>query len=216
MDMHLVANDAAQPPCPIAVFARAPVAGAAKTRLIPRLGAQGAAALHARLVEHTLTQVCAAEIGPVTLWCSPDDTHPFFQNCAARFGVTLRAQQGDDLGQRMHHAFARATGPLLLVGTDCPMIGPDLLREAVAALHAGRAAVFCPAEDGGYGLVGLQTPIAEIFEAMAWGTEHVMATTRQRLAACGLDWHETAPVFDIDRPEDLDRLAGTSLWTPDR
>src|SRR5437868_3801239 len=119
MDTPRVTNDG---PCPVAIFARAPVAGAAKTRLISRLGAEGAAALHARLVERALSQALAAGLGEVTLWCAPDASHPFFADCAARFGVRLRAQRGADLGARMLHAFEVAQGPLILIGSDCPML----------------------------------------------------------------------------------------------
>lgn len=191
---------------PIAVLARAPIAGAAKTRLIPRLGAQGAADLHARLVRHTLAQACSAGLGRVTLWCSPDDTHPFFAQCRASFDLDTRPQPAGDLGARMHAAFLAAQGPLLLIGTDCPMLGPDLLREAATALLSGQDAAFCPAEDGGYGLVGLRHPRAGLFLDMDWGIETVMTETRQRLQSLGLSWHETTPVWDVDRPEDLDRL----------
>ncbi|MDB5649427.1 MAG: hypothetical protein JWL62_947 [Hyphomicrobiales bacterium] len=202
--MSLAIPDA---PCPIAVFARAPVAGAAKTRLIPRLGRQGAADLHARLVRHMLAQATDAGLGAVTLWCSPDAEHPFFAACGVRFGVGLVAQTGGDLGARMHAAFVAAHGPLLLIGTDCPVLTPALLREAASALADGCDAVFCPAEDGGYGLVGLRAPCTLLFSEMPWGTEHVMAQTRVRLVQAGLSWHETAPVWDVDRPEDVDRLA---------
>ncbi|MDB5545741.1 MAG: hypothetical protein JWO64_2890 [Hyphomicrobiales bacterium] len=203
MDMRRVTSEA---PCPIAIFARAPVAGAAKTRLIPRLGPEGAARLHARLVEHTLQQALAAGLGEVTLWCAPDEAHPFFAQCAARFGVGLRTQQGDDLGARMLFAFEAARGPLIVIGADCPMLGPDLLREADSALRAGADAVLCPADDGGYGLIGLAQPHASLFENMDWGTDRVMAETRGRLRTLGLAWRETAPVWDVDRPEDLDKL----------
>jgi rSAM/selenodomain-associated transferase 1 len=201
--MRRVTSDA---PFPIAIFARAPVAGAAKTRLIPRLGADGAAALHERLVEHTLGQAIAAGLGDVTLWCAPDAAHPFFASCAARFGVALRAQQGDDLGARMLHAFEEARGPLIVIGADCPMLGAGLLRDAAQALQSRVDAVFCPAEDGGYGLIGLATPDVSLFQNMHWGSDRVMADTRLRVRALGWTSHETAPVWDVDRPEDIDRL----------
>src|SRR5947207_424647 len=105
----------------IAVFARAPVAGAVKTRLAATLGADGAAALHARLVRHALATAVAADAGPVELWCAPDATHPFFAACAAEHGVTLHAQSGGDLGQRMHEAFEHAAesgDALVIIGAD--------------------------------------------------------------------------------------------------
>ena len=105
----------------MAVFARAPVPGAAKTRLIPALGAARAAALHADLVRHTLDTCSAAGFTRVDLWCAPDMEHEFFAECARRPGVHLRAQQGEDLGQRMLHAFdlsLRECGTCVLVGSD--------------------------------------------------------------------------------------------------
>ena len=81
----------AHPPDPpgIAVFAKAPVPGEVKTRLVATLGAEGAARLHERLVERALATALAARLGPVTLWCAPDQSHAFFRQCAARHGVEL-------------------------------------------------------------------------------------------------------------------------------
>src|SRR5689334_14734736 len=131
----------------IAVFAKAPVAGEVKTRLVPTLGADGAARLHERLVEHALETAIAARLGPVELWCAPDPAHPFFEGCAQRFGVALRRQRGADLGARMHDAFAATGAPLLLIGSDCPALTPADLRACAAALGT-HDAVFVPAEDG--------------------------------------------------------------------
>jgi rSAM/selenodomain-associated transferase 1 len=197
----------------IAVMARAPVAGAAKTRLIPRLGAQGAAALHARLVEHSLHTAVATGL-PVTLWCAPDCSHPFFARCADEFGVGLRAQPDGDLGARMAHAFEIAGRPTLLMGSDCPTMDAPLLLRCAEELRAGARAIFLPAEDGGYGLVGLAAPLLQIFCDMEWGTDRVMAETRRRLFALDIVAVEPAVVWDVDRPEDVDRLAATGFAIP--
>lgn len=194
------------------VFARAPVAGHAKTRLIPALGPVGAAELHARLVRHTLKNAVAADIGPVTLCCTPDEQHPFFEQCAREFGVGLQVQQGDDLGQRMAHALACSLieqRQALLIGTDCPALGPEILRKAAQRLNEKVAAVFVPAEDGGYALVGVRQPMPAIFEGIAWGTSAVMAQTRQHLQRLSLDWHELPALNDVDTPDDLTRLQQT-------
>jgi uncharacterized protein len=196
----------------VAVFARAPIAGAAKTRLIPRLGAQGAAALHAALVRKTLQTAVASSLGPVTLWCAPDCDHAFFAAMRREFGIDLRAQVDGDLGERMLSAFrAHAPDPLLLIGTDCPVMTPEHLRDAARDLIAGSDAVFLPAEDGGYALVGLRNPIADIFRHMPWGTNAIMAETRRRLSRLSACWTEPITVWDIDRPEDLDRLSSGCL-----
>ena len=205
--------------CGIAVLARAPIAGEAKTRLIPLLGKLGAASLHAALLQRALRSAVAARIGEVTLWCTPDTSHPFFVRCRAELGIGLAAQPSGDLGERMRAAFAARRGRLLLIGSDCPMLTPDLLRLCAAELRRGLDAVFLPAEDGGYGLIGLQRPVAAIFEGIPWSTDRVMQETRARLGACALTWSEPATVWDIDRPEDVARLLASGLlpeWEPPR
>jgi uncharacterized protein len=197
-------------PIPVIVFAKAPVPGEAKTRLIPQLGARGAARLHGALIERALETARAAGLGGVQLCCAPDTTHPFFAACAARHGVALTAQTGNDLGARMLSALDRVVqraGPALLIGTDCPALTSDHLREAAAALTAGHDAVLGPAEDGGYVLVGLQCTSPRVFEGIAWGGPDVMRDTRARLAALGWRWHEIAELWDVDRPADLMRFA---------
>lgn len=194
----------------IAVFARAPVPGAAKTRLIPALGAVGAADLHRLMVRRTLATACAAALGPVTLWRAGDVGSPFFAECARDFHVALADQCDGDLGARMGDAFTQARGPLLLVGTDCPMLTPDHLAACAAALSANDA-VFLPAEDGGYALVGARRCIVDIFVGMPWGTAAVMAETRARLRKLGATWAEPATVWDVDEPADLARLKASGL-----
>lgn len=203
------ARTAAGGAIPVVVFARAPVAGAAKTRLAPRLGADGAARLHAALVERTVRTALDAGLGPVELCCAPDVAHPFFAHCAARYRIALAAQEPGDLGARMHAALARVApqaGGALLIGSDCPAMTAGYLRAAAAALTAGADAVLGPAEDGGYVLIGLRRAAAEVFEAIAWGAPDVLAATRARLAALGWRWRELAALWDVDRPQDLDRL----------
>ena len=202
------------------VFAKAPVPGAAKTRLIPALGAAGAAALHARLVRHCL-RVARPLFEEITLWCAPDAAHPFFAECAAEFGVPLRAQDGVDLGARMAHALHTTLAQMpraLLIGTDCPVLNAPTFAEAVDALHANDG-VFVPVEDGGYALVGARAtalPLALWFAGVAWSTASVMQTTRERLTDQGQTWHECAALWDVDEPADLARLQAVlpSLLAP--
>jgi len=193
----------------ILVFAKAPVPGEAKTRLIPALGAAGAAALHERLVDRALATAAAAAIGPVELCCAPDARHPALAALARRHGATLGEQGPGDLGDRMHAALSRALAaapPAIVIGSDCPALTPEHLRAAAAALAGGEDAVLAPAEDGGYVLIGLAHPERSLFERIAWGGPTVLAETRGRLAAAGLRWREIATLWDVDRPEDLDRL----------
>lgn len=193
----------------ILVFAKAPVAGAVKTRLIPLLGAEGAAALQRQLLVHALGVACDATEAPVELWCAPDTTHPYLQTIAAAHGATLLRQLGDDLGARMTHAFTDALQRyerVICIGADCPALRVQHLRDADAALRGGHDAVFVPAEDGGYALIGLSRAAPQLFEGIAWGGALVMEQTRERMRIAGLRWHELETLWDVDRPEDLQRL----------
>lgn len=196
----------------IAILARAPVAGAAKTRLIPRLGAEGAARLHEALALRALNEARASGM-KVTLWCAPDCDHPFFVHAAREYGVALKIQPDAGLGARMARPFVETRTPLLLMGTDCPPIDAALLRGCARAL-ARVDAVFLPAEDGGYGLVGLNAPQPALFAPMEWGGARVMEETRARARARGLRVAEPATVWDVDRPEDVDRLERSGLLRP--
>ena len=162
----------------IAVFAKAPVAGYAKTRLIPTLGAAAAARLHREMTLHALREASAAGTSELKLWCAPDCQHRFFRALkkSKMFGEALGfVQQAEgELGQRMAAAFATASGPMLLIGTDCPVLSAEHLRQAAEALSDGFDAVFIPAEDGGYTLVGLRRPVPSIFTGIDWGSPQVM------------------------------------------
>ena len=193
---------------PVIVFAKAPVAGLAKTRLAPALGADGAAALAHRMLRHALAQATAAAIGPVELCAAPDASHPLLQAAAATCGATLADQGPGDLGARMHRAISRQVlrhGRALLIGTDAPALDAAVLQQAAQALH-DHAVVFVPTLDGGYVLVGQRLADARWFSGMAWSHAQVMADTRNRLRAAGLRWAELAPVADIDSPADLQHL----------
>jgi uncharacterized protein len=207
--------------CRIVVFAKAPVAGYAKTRLIPALGADAAAALARRLLEHAVGQALEAGLGPVELCAAPDTRHPVLQALAANGQVALSGQGEGDLGERMARAFARGlslesagaasstpqgTRPrMLLIGTDAPGVDAHYLRTAAAAL-SHHDAVFGPALDGGYTLVGLRQATPELFVQMPWSTAQVMGETRRRLGQLGLLHAELPALSDIDEPADLAML----------
>lgn len=199
------------------VFAKAPTPGETKTRLIPLLGAEGAARLQARLTQLTIHTALTADVGPVELWCTPSQQHSFFKALRQAYGLTLQDQQGRDLGQRMYHA-AAASRPLcrytVILGTDCPAIQASTLRSVVAALRRGRDAVVIPADDGGYVLLGLARLAPELFDEIDWGSARVMEQTRQRLVTLEFDWQEFDSLPDLDRPEDCLRLQREhpTLW----
>jgi rSAM/selenodomain-associated transferase 1 len=192
------------------VFARAPTPGEAKTRLIPAIGKAGAAALHRRLVVHCLRGAADARIGPVELWCAPDTNDPFFRECERSLGVSLHAQGGGDLGARMQRAFESALARsrhAILVGSDIPALSVQYLRDADQALAQGDDVVIGPAEDGGYVLVGLSRCDPELFRGIPWGGPEALAATRRRIAALGRRVIELPALWDVDRPEDLERLS---------
>jgi hypothetical protein len=193
----------------ILVFARAPVPGAAKTRLIPRLGAWRAARLQARLTVRALRTAQSAACGSVELHCTPDCTHDFFVHWGRNLPAVLKNQQGHDLGERMYRALAHALRrhkAVIVIGTDCPALTPRDLRRAVRLLRGGCDAVLAPAEDGGYALIGLTRVSLRLFAEMPWGTSAVYEETARRLASAGYRWRALRTVWDVDRPEDLERL----------
>ena len=187
----------------VAVLAKAPIAGLAKTRLIPALGAQGAARLQRQLTRGAVHCALDARIGPVTLWCAPHAQHRFFR--------ALHADDGRDTawcspaatsatGCTPRSACHCAQGPLLLIGTDCPVLRPSQLRRAARALVDGDDAVFYPAEDGGYVLVGLRRPQPALFDAMTWSTAEVMSRHPCAGAVAGLRVREFETLWDVDLP----------------
>ena len=198
----------------VVIFAKAPVAGYAKTRLAPALGAEGAACLAERLLLETSLQAVQAAIGPVEICATPDTTHPAFLALGLRFGVALVGQGEGDLGLRMHRAFARTLAlhrGAIVIGTDAPGLGALYLRGAARALET-HDAVLGPAMDGGYTLIGLRRPDATLFDDIAWSTPRVLQQTRERLARAGLSHAELAPLDDVDEPADLHHVP--RAWLP--
>jgi len=196
----------------IAILAKAPVPGLAKTRLIPLLGSERATKLQASLIERAVDSACLSGVGPVTLWAMPDGSDAVFQAVQARYGLLVARQSEGDLGARMLAAITAANGPVLVMGTDCPALTPDHLRTAADILRRGIEVVMFPAEDGGYVLIGMRAAQAALFEApICWGSARVLGETRRRLGRLKLSWQEPSMLWDIDLPADLERLRSGSL-----
>ncbi|HEX5737492.1 MAG TPA: TIGR04283 family arsenosugar biosynthesis glycosyltransferase [Hydrogenophaga sp.] len=198
----------------VAVMAKAPQPGWAKTRLMSLLGAVGAARAQRSFALHALATVRHAAIGPLTVWCAPDAQHRFFQCLQERHGVTCRPQPKGDLGHRMTVALQAHFQdlphmPLLIIGTDCPVLTPAHLQRAADALQTFDA-VLIPAEDGGYVLIGLAKPLLTVFERVDWSTERVLAQTRERLSEAGVTWQEQPTLWDVDEPADWQRWLAVS------
>ena len=181
----------------IALFARFPVPGRAKTRLIPALGEAGAAALHRKLVELTVAAARASGL-PYEVRFTGAGGEDF-----ARWlgdDVPLVPQGEGDLGDRLR----RVPAPMLLIGSDCPDLSAAHLTRAAAAL-AEAPAVLGPAADGGYWLLGLARAMPHCFESISWGTATVASETRKRLADEAITPVELGTLHDCDRPDDLAR-----------
>lgn len=195
--------------CHLIVFVKAPVPGQVKTRLVSSVGASGAARLYEGLALQCIATAVNSRVGVVELWCTPSTDHPFFRRCAEDFKVNLRLQTDGDIGRRMAHAFHETLkGPAcaLLMGTDCSSLTQEDLREAQTAMDQGADAVLGPTEDGGYSLLGLRRYAHELFTGISWGTEAVLEQTRARLRDLRWRWHELPKRWDVDRPEDVERL----------
>ncbi len=191
------------------VFAKAPVPGQVKTRLIPAISPADAARLHTQLIRRTLRLAQQFSKCQVQLWCSPTRDHPVFELCAREFGVTLHNQSGNCLGQRMSYAMDDAISTrsfAVLIGCDCPVLTLEDLDAAVAALRQGYDSVLGPAEDGGYVLIGMRQSFPEIFAGIEWGTSSVLGATRSRIAQLRLNCFELPTRWDLDRPSDLERF----------
>ncbi len=195
----------------IIVFAREPIPGKAKTRLIPLLGAAGAARLADAFIVDALAK--AAKIGDgrlVLAGDSPGSGHAksYFQSLARRFGAELIGQGTGDLGQRMARLLKRYAGPAgaVLMGTDTPSLPLSFIRQSLADLREVPV-VIAPALDGGYYLVGVRGRLPGIFGAMSWGGPTVMEQTLRRLRRSGFPYRLGRWWYDIDRPADVRLLA---------
>jgi glycosyltransferase A (GT-A) superfamily protein (DUF2064 family) len=172
----------------VLVFARSAIPGRVKTRLVPHLGEWGAARLHARLTARAVRTAQAARCGPVELYDS------------AR-------QRGADLGSRMQRALSEALRrhrAAIVIGADCPALRAADVQRAARLLAGGTDVVLAPAEDGGYVLIGARRISPRLFSGIDWGSSRVFAQTVERLA--GVRWKELRKLWDVDRPEDLERL----------
>ena len=195
--------------CRVVVMARAPVPGETKRRLIPAIGADRAAALHRAMIRRSVMSALASGVGPVELWCTPSPDHEIFRALHSEAKVELHTQFGPDLGARMHAAIEARPGATAVIGTDCPFLEPgDLVRAADALCVAGADVVVAPALDGGYVLIATSRARPELFTDVEWGTGQVLAQTRARAHGARLRFIELEARRDIDRPQDLDALAG--------
>ena len=192
----------------ILVFAKAPVAGKVKTRLIPAVGEQAANSIHRSLLLYTVQNMVQAPVVPVQLWCAPEVEHELFGYLAQKYGVSLHQQQGRCLGERMQSALRQALSvvrKVVIVGCDSPVLTKSHIMEMLQALDSFDATII-PASDGGYVALGLRCIDDSLFTNIDWGTEVVLGQTLNRLDRLGWRYKLQESLWDIDRPEDLEKL----------
>lgn len=192
-------------PTRIVIFAKAPIPGFCKTRLIGALGEEGAAALAAKMLCRTVEVAIQADLGPIELCVAPEPEHATLRALAVPPEVVWSRQAEGDLGARMADAVLRTLARdenVLCIGTDCLALEVKHLKEAAHALRQDPV-VIAPAHDGGYVLLGLSQFDASIFQDMAWSTNVVFQETMHRIERLG--WRVTLleTLRDIDEPTDL-------------
>ncbi len=198
-------NDAA-----LVLFARGPSPGATKTRLIPALGAEGAAELYRCFLLDTLASVSQVPAAMVVAASDPDQMEAVralaAEGCPR---AVVTAQSGGDLGARMAHAFREAFAQgyrrVVILGTDLPSLPPERVGQALELLR-DRRLVLGPCTDGGYYLIGLSALLPQLFEGIGWGGDAVLADTQRRAESLGVSVARLDPWSDVDTPQDLEAL----------
>lgn len=195
----------------LAVMAKAPRPGQVKTRLVPPLTPEGAAALYRAFLLDTFDTVRRVRGAAPAVAFAPADAEAAFTDLAPDL---LRLPQGEgDLGARMAGVvdglIGRGFERVLLIGGDTPTLPTSVLDEAVARLAEGSDLVLGPSDDGGYYLIGLRARQPSLFEGIAWSTETVLAETLRRAARARLSPALLPSWFDVDTAAELPRLKGT-------
>lgn len=195
-------------PIRIVIMAKAPVAGFAKTRLMPALGAVGAAELAKQMLLHTVETALASQLGIVEICATPDPSDKAWQNLGLPNQLSWSTQGDGDLGERMARVAERTIHheeAIILIGTDCPAIDVFTLQEAALALQ-DYAASLLPTYDGGYALLALKNFDNRLFENMPWSTSTVALQTLQRMVQINCDVKLLQTLHDIDEPADIAHL----------
>ena len=188
------------------VFAKPPIAGQVKTRLIPDIGAEAATNLYKELLTLTLNTANQTNNLEKQLWLTDNCKHVFFEQFNTKNTFELLQQKGKDLGERMFNAFEHALNDYnyaVLIGCDCPGLTEEDLTAAANMLESDKDIVLGPAEDGGYYLIGLKRNNAKLFSDITWGSSHVFSKTISRAEGLNLNIGLLETRTDIDRVSDL-------------
>ena len=192
----------------IQIFCKAPIAGQVKTRLTPELTTKQATIVHQHLSKRIIKQLSDFKICPLQLWCSPNETHPFFQKLKLDYDLSLKTQSAENLGLRMFKAINSGLNDyhqVLLIGCDCPSFNKQDFINAIDALKQGVDVVIAPTEDGGYSLIGLNQSQINLFENMTWGHSEVLKATLTKIKQQQLSYYLLKQQWDIDTAEDWTR-----------
>lgn len=192
------------PDAVVLVFAKAPVAGKVNTRLIPDIGIDAATELQSELIQSRLKNLQDKKLCATQLWCAPNLTHDFFQDCKQQYSIELYEQQGADLGERMSSAIEKSLKNfkrVVLIGTDAPSLTSEHINSAIEQL-GNNDVVIGPAEDGGYVLIAMSKQCDKVFHSVEWGSDAVLKSTRANIKKNDLSFFELDSLWDIDRVED--------------
>lgn len=202
----------------IIVMAKAPVAGLVKTRLAEAMSPGETAKLAACFIADTVSGAKQTGV-PVLLAYSPEGGRSVIEPITGS-DVHWICQQGADLGARMLSAFYHAAGlgftPLVMVGTDSPNLPLASYQAALDALcHGDADTVLGRSDDGGYYLIGMKALCPGLLAGVSWSGPTVYAQTMENAERLGLRVREIAPWYDVDTPDDLQRLRQDLLGDPD-
>ncbi|HEY8462161.1 MAG TPA: TIGR04282 family arsenosugar biosynthesis glycosyltransferase [Blastocatellia bacterium] len=189
------------------IFTRYPEPGKTKTRLISRLGAEGAAELQRDMTERTLRDARLLNSRrQVSLEARYEGGSKALMQEWLGDQLTFRSQGAGDLGAKMKRAFRNAfqagAQRVVIIGADCPDLDSELMEAAFDALQHNDI-VIGPANDGGYYLIGSRRYFPQLFDRIHWGSEKVLDQTLRRARETGIQTELLIPLSDIDRPEDL-------------
>jgi uncharacterized protein len=199
--------------CGIAIMAKASAPGRTKTRLVPPLTFEQAAALSTAFLQDVagnllLAGSYAAIVGYVAF--APAGTGEFFRDTLPPHIGLIDAclpSLGNCSLRTIEEIFARGHASAVVLNSDSPTLPTALLIEAADALaSSGERAVFGPSTDGGYYLLGLKTTHRRLFEEITWGTERVAAQSRERARELKLEVNMLPAWYDVDDVEGLRRL----------
>jgi rSAM/selenodomain-associated transferase 1 len=207
--------------CAVAMMAKAPRIGDAKTRLAPPLSETEAAALSSCFIRDTADNIiAAAQSAPIHghVAYSPPEAEAVFRALLPepiRLLPSRRVGLGYSLADAVEDLLAAGYGSVCLVNSDSPTLPTSVLIEAAQTLRSsGDRVVLGPAEDGGYYCIGLKNPHARLFEDIAWSTEQVLAQTLERAHEIGLDTAVLPMWYDVDDLVSLHRLTEELIGSP--